>query len=206
MNHITLVSKVEGTHQLEGKLAHEQGRHHVLLKPDAESPQVFSHKLQHEADMVTVGTLELKIIDELANVLVAQKFTVTGAKVSENLSLKDGTILAVTLRTQNFESPKSVLIFQPTCYRRSQCGPGTGKEGEEDEETKGSRLREVFDQPNCRIASVSDLAHYFILACIHITDVDWMESTRLVCVSALLNLNVAQIGHLNTGLLVGVSS
>lgn len=99
MNHITLVSKVEGTHQLEGELAHEQGRHHVLLEPHAERPEVFSHKLQNEADMVAVRSLELEIIDELANVLVAQQFTVTGAKVGENLSLEDGSVLAVTLRT-----------------------------------------------------------------------------------------------------------
>lgn len=71
----------------------------MLLEPDTERPQVFSHELQHEADVVTVGSLELEIIDEMANVFVAQQFTVTGAKVGENLSLEDGTILAVTLRT-----------------------------------------------------------------------------------------------------------
>lgn len=119
MNHTTLVSKVEGTHQLEGELAHDRGRHHVLVEPDTEGPQVFSHKLQHEADVVTVGALELKVINKLANVFVAQQFTVTGAKVGENLPLKDGTILAITFRTQNFESPESVLIIQPACYRRS---------------------------------------------------------------------------------------
>lgn len=111
MNHAALVSKVEGTHQLEGELAHEQGRHHVFFEPDAEGPEVFSHQLQHEADVVTVRALELEIIDEVANVFVAQQFPVTGAKVSENLPLEDGTILAVTLRTQNFESPKLVLVI-----------------------------------------------------------------------------------------------
>lgn len=121
MNHVTLVSKVEGTHQLEGELAHEQSRHHVLLEPDTERPQVFSHKLQYEADMVTVGSLELEIIDEMANVFITQQFMVTGAKVGENLSLEDGTILAVTFRTQNFESPESVLVFQPACYKPSHC-------------------------------------------------------------------------------------
>lgn len=78
----------------------------------------------------------------------------------------------------------------------------TGKEGERDEEND-SRLREVFDQPNCRIASVSNLAHHFVLVCIHITNVDWMKSTRLVCISALLD--VARIAHRSAGLLLGVN-
>lgn len=69
--------------------------------------------------MVTVGALELKVINKLANVFIAQQFTVTVAKVSENLPLEDRTILTVTFRTQNFESPKSVLVIQPACYRRS---------------------------------------------------------------------------------------
>lgn len=80
--------------------------------------------------------------------------------------------------------------------------PVTGKEDERVEKND-SRLREVFDQPNCRIASVSNLAHHFILVCIHITNVDWMKSTRLVCISAILN--VARIAHHNAGLLLGVS-
>lgn len=122
------MSKIEGTHQLEGELAHEQGRHHVLLEPDAERPQVFSHKLQHETDVVTVGALQLERIDEMANVFVSQQFTVTGAKVGKDLSLEDGCILAVTLRAQNFESPKSVLVIQPACHNPSQCEPGTVKE------------------------------------------------------------------------------
>lgn len=63
--------------------------------------------------MVTVGALELKVINKLANVFVAQQFPVTGAKVSENLFLEDRTILAIAFRTQNFESPKSVLVIQP---------------------------------------------------------------------------------------------
>lgn len=160
------------------------------MEPDAEGPQVLSHKLQHEADVVTVGALELKIVDEVANVFVAQQFTVSGAKVSENLPFKDGFILAVTLRTQNFESPKSVFVIRPARYRLSEYEPGNGTLGKgHGEKTMDSRLREVFDQPNCRIASVTNLAHHLILVCIHITDVDRMESTLSVCISALFNVS-----------------
>lgn len=119
MNHVTLVSEVEGSHQLESKLAHDRGRHHMLLEPDAKGPQVLSHKLQHEADVITVGSLELEIVDKVADVFVAQQFTVSVAKVSENLPLEDGIVLAVTIRAENFESPKSVLIIRPARYRPS---------------------------------------------------------------------------------------
>lgn len=116
MNHVTVVSEVECSHQLEGELAHNRGRHHVLFEPDAEGPQIFSHELQNEADVVTVGALELEIVDEVANVFVARQSTVSGAKVSENLSLEDVIFLPVTLRTQYFESTKSVLVIRPACY------------------------------------------------------------------------------------------
>lgn len=117
MNHVTVVSVVECSHQLEGDLAHNRGRHHVLFEPDAEGPQIFSHKLQHETDVVTVGALELEIFDEVANVFVTHQCTVSGAKVSENLSLEDVIFLPVTFRTQYFKSPKSVLVIRPARYR-----------------------------------------------------------------------------------------
>lgn len=118
MNHVMLVSEIEGAHQLEGELAHDRGRNPVLFKPDAEGPQVFSHKLQHEADVVTVGARNLEIIDEVADIFVAHQSTVSCAKMSENLPLVNGVILAVAVGTQDFESPKSVLVIRPAC-----CSP-----------------------------------------------------------------------------------
>ena len=117
MYHVTLVSKVEGSHQLQAELAHDCCRHHELLEPDAEGPQVLSHKLQYKAYVVTVGPPELKIVDQVADVFVAHQFTVSGTKVSENLPFEDVMILVVTFCTQNFESPESVLIIMTARYR-----------------------------------------------------------------------------------------
>lgn len=69
--------------------------------------------------MVTIGPLELKIVDQVANVLVAHQFTVSSAKVSKNLPLEDRMILAIRVCTQNFKSPESALIIRPARYRLS---------------------------------------------------------------------------------------
>lgn len=129
MNHVTLVGEVEGTHQLVGEPAHERGRQHVLSEPDDKGPQVFSHEIQHEAYVATVGALELEVVDEVADVFVAHQFAVSGAEVSEDLPLEDGMVLAITLGTQDFESPESVLIIRPARYRPSYCEPGNGTGG-----------------------------------------------------------------------------
>lgn len=62
--------------------------------------------------MGAIGALVLKILHEMAYVLVASKLAISiVAKVSENLPLKYWSILTVALGAENFERSVFVLVI-----------------------------------------------------------------------------------------------
>jgi hypothetical protein len=60
--------------------------------------------------MCSVGALVLEIVDEVANIGVAELAAVSVTEMGEDLLLEDGAVLAVGLGAQHLEGPKSVLI------------------------------------------------------------------------------------------------
>ena len=104
------VSKVKGQHKLDSKPVDHQVRQPAVFKPRAEAPEGFSHELKHKTDVCPIGALVLEIVDEVANVDVAELTAVPVAKMSEDLPLEDGLVLAVGLGAQHLEGPESVLI------------------------------------------------------------------------------------------------
>lgn len=63
--------------------------------------------------MSPVRPLVLKVVDEVADILVAELTAVSISKVDEDLPLKYGSILVVGLSTKHFEGQELVLVVVP---------------------------------------------------------------------------------------------
>ena len=101
MDHIVFVSKVEGCQELGGEPTHNRVRDHILFEPSTKAPQRLSHELKYKADMSSVWPSVLEVVDEVANILVAELATVSIPKMGEDLSLKDGLVLVVAHGTEH---------------------------------------------------------------------------------------------------------
>jgi hypothetical protein len=60
MDHVTLVSKLQGSHKLQAELSHNICRHQKLLEPDAESPRFSPMSSNTRQHVVAIGALELE--------------------------------------------------------------------------------------------------------------------------------------------------
>jgi hypothetical protein len=63
--------------------------------------------------MSSVRPWVLKVIDEVANILVAELAAVSSPKMSEDLPLEYGLVLAIAHGTEHLEGQKFVLITVP---------------------------------------------------------------------------------------------
>jgi hypothetical protein len=107
------MGEIKGAHNLEGELAHEECGDAIFREPDAKRRQGFAHELEDETHVVAVGPCELKIVDQMADVFVAQELAVSITKPPKDLSLEDGMLMAVALVTEDFEGPEAVLVVWP---------------------------------------------------------------------------------------------
>jgi hypothetical protein len=98
-----LVSKTQGRHELGGKPAHDQIRDLVFLEPGTESAQVLPHQLKDKTDMFSVPPLVLKVVNEVADMLVTRLVPVSVAEMPEYLPLKDGLAVVIALAAQHLE-------------------------------------------------------------------------------------------------------
>ena len=63
--------------------------------------------------MSSVRPLVLEVVDEVANILVAELATVFVTKMNKDLPLKYGVILAIGLGTKHLKGQEFVLIIGP---------------------------------------------------------------------------------------------
>jgi hypothetical protein len=82
----------------------------IFREPDAKRRQGLAHELEDETHVGVVGPYELKVVDQVADVIVAQKLAISIAKPLENLSLEDGMLVTIALITEDFEGREAVLV------------------------------------------------------------------------------------------------
>lgn len=148
-----LMGEIEGAHKLKGELSHEECRDSIVREPDTKGRQGLAHELEDETHVRAVGPCELKVVDQVADVFVAQELAASIAEPTEDLSLEDGMFMAVAFVTQDFEGPEAMLVVWPGNFRR----------GWRRRRALNVLFREVLDQPNRRISSPSKLAR----TCLH---------------------------------------
>lgn len=112
------MGKIEGAHKLKGEFAHEECRDPVFREPDTKGRQGLAHELEDETHVGAVGPCELKVVDQVADVFVAQKLAVSIAEPTEDLSLEDGMFMAVALVAEDFEGAEAVFVVWPSNFRR----------------------------------------------------------------------------------------
>lgn len=173
-----LMGEIEGAHKLKGELSHEECSDSIVREPDTKGRQGLAQELEDETHVGAVGPCELKVVDQVADVFVAQELAVSIAEPTEDLSLEDGMFMAVAFVTQDFEGPEAMLVVWPGNFRR----------GRRRRRALDVLFREVLDQPNRRISSPSKLAHDLVLVCIDVADVDGVKATGLVSISTFLNV------------------
>lgn len=113
-----LMGEIEGTHKLKGEFAHEECGDSIFQEPDTKGCQGLAHELEDETQVGAVGSCELKVVDQMAYVFVAQKLAVPIAELPEDLSLEDGMLVAVALVAEDFEGSEAVLVVWPGSPRR----------------------------------------------------------------------------------------
>lgn len=106
-----LMGEIEGAHKLKGELSHEECRDSIVREPDTKGRQGLAHELEDETHVRAVGPCELKVVDQVADVFVAQELAVSIAEPTEDLSLEDGMFMAVAFVTQDFEGRKRCSSF-----------------------------------------------------------------------------------------------
>ncbi len=105
-----LVGVVDGDNQLGGEPTHERVGNHAVFEGCAEAGHGLAHELEDEADVGAVGALVLKVLDEVADVVVAELGLVAFAEVSEDLALEDGLSAAVGVGPEDFEGEVLLLV------------------------------------------------------------------------------------------------
>lgn len=86
----------------------------VVFEPSTKTPQSLSHELENEANVSSIGALELKIINKVACVGVAKLLFISViAQVFEDFPLKNRVVFSVAFCTQHLESAKSMLVTFP---------------------------------------------------------------------------------------------
>lgn len=111
---LVLMGEIEGARELEGEFSHEECGDAIFREPDTKGRQGLAHELEDETHVRAVGPCELKVVDQMADVLVAQKLAISIAKPLENLSLEDGMLVAIALVTEDFKGPEPVLVIWPS--------------------------------------------------------------------------------------------
>lgn len=107
------MGEIEGTHKLKGELSHKERRDPIFWKPDTKGRQGLAHEFEDETHVGAVGACELKVVDQVADVLVAQELAVSIAEATQDLSLEDGVLVAVALIAEDFEGPEAVFVVWP---------------------------------------------------------------------------------------------
>lgn len=112
------MGEIEGAHKLKGELSHKERRDPIFRKPDTEGRQGLAHELEDETHVGAIGPCELKVVDQVADVFVAQELAVSVAELPEDLSLEGGMFVAVALVAEDFEGSEAVLVVWPSNLRR----------------------------------------------------------------------------------------
>ena len=149
---IVLVGKIKGRHEFDGEPPHHRVRDHAFLEPGAEAPHRLSHKLKDKTHMSSVRPLVLEVVDEMANILVAELATGSVAKMSQDLPLEYGLVLVVGLGTEHLEGEEFVLVIgsaAPIVHIGSQDTETRRIIGAQAEDVIDSRSGQVLDEPDC---------------------------------------------------------
>ena len=131
LDDIVLMSKIKGRHEFDGEPPHHRVRNHALFEPGAEAPHRLSHKLEDKTHMSAVRPLVLEVVDEMANIIVAEQVTGSTTKMSEDLPLKYGLVLVVGLGTEHLEGEIFVLIIGPAAPNSHSVSTLKGVESSE---------------------------------------------------------------------------
>ncbi len=83
---------------------HDVVRHHSLFEQRAKCLQSLAHELQHQTHVGPVRPMVLEVVDEVADVLVADVCLVGVAKVPQDLPLENVLVSAIALGTQYLQS------------------------------------------------------------------------------------------------------
>ena len=149
---IVLVGKIKGRHEFDGEPPHHRVRDHAFLEPGAEAPHRLSHQLKDKTHMSSVRPSVLEVVDEMANILVAELATGSVAKMSEDLPLEYGLVLVVGLGTEHLEGEEFVLVIGSAAsivHIGSQDTETRRIIGAQAEDVIDSRSGQVLDEPDC---------------------------------------------------------
>jgi hypothetical protein len=101
VNHIVVMGIFECSNEVEGETSHERIRYHGLREQSAECSQSFSHELQNETYVVPIRATVLEVVNQMADVIVTEVILISVTEVSQDLSLEDVLVCAITIGTQD---------------------------------------------------------------------------------------------------------